>query len=277
MWADDFASPFQLAKTSPVSERKAPQRLAAKTTSGAATSGILSSDATPITTAGCNGVCGGDCDGACGNAEAGGCAGDCGGGCSSCGNLPIEAGLCTSCPGACCCCPPKRYGFFVDGLYLRPGNADVTYAVERTGCNPNLSSPTGQVGRVAPDFELGSRIGFEAATCNGGVIRAAYTMLESHTEDRVFANGANVLHSQVTHPSAGEACDVNSQFSSANYDIDFNLIDVDYRYRFLHGGCGGLDFVAGVRYAHLEQEFVSQQIIALPSGQTYEPISTLTG
>ena len=175
--------------------------------------------------------------------------------------------LCTTCPGTCCCCPPKRIGVFADALYLRLGNADLTYAVEQTGCDPLLSSPTGQVGRVAPDFELGYRIGFEAATCNGGVIRATYSMLENNTEDRIFATGTNVLHSQVTHPSAGD-CALNSQLAFARYDIDFDLVDIDYRYRCLHCGCGGIDFVAGVRYARLQQEFFSQQIIALPSGQT---------
>ena len=163
----------------------------------------------------------------------------------------------------------NRFRIFVEGLYLRPGNADVTYAVERAGNELVLGSPTGQVGRVAPNFELGSRIGLEAVACHGGIVRASYSRLDSHTEDQIMAVGTgNVLQSPVTHPSGGNAFDVDSLFASASYDVDFDLVDVDYRYPFLQTGCGGIDFVAGTRYAHLEQEFASEQIITLPFGES---------
>ena len=144
----------------------APQRLATARTMP----GRVSGGPAPITTA--SETCSAGCDGGCD----GGCGGSCDGGCGSGGGFTtMGTSLCTTCPGTCCCCPPKRIGVFADALYLRLGNADLTYAVEQTGCDPLLSSPTGQVGRVAPDFELGYRIGFEAATCNGGVIRATYS------------------------------------------------------------------------------------------------------
>ena len=119
----------------------------------------------------------------------------------SCDNCTSGCDNC--CEDPCCCSPvwQHRSGVFADILFLRPGNADLVYAVEQTSFDPTLASPTGPVGRANIDNGTGFRIGANWAIDNCASFVATYTWFESDTEDLISATPGNVLNLIVGHPS----------------------------------------------------------------------------
>ncbi len=185
-----------------------------------------------------------------------------------CDDCATECDNCLADP--CCCSDPvwqHRCGVFAEVLYLRPGNVDLVYAVEQTSFDPNLASPTGPVGRANIDNGTGFRIGASWAIDNCASIAATYTWFESDTEDRISANPGNVLSLIVAHPSVANS-GATSLSATASYDIDFQLIDVDYR-ALLWGTCdSAINYTVGLRYAHLAQDFIASQEIFSAAGLT---------
>ncbi len=174
-------------------------------------------------------------------------------------------GKCES-PG---CAPfwQHRSGLFAEGLLLRPGNTDLIYAVERTGCDPAFSSPTGPVGLIAPDFAGGVRGGVTWALSDCNSLVATYTRFETDVEGQLEAASGRILASQVTHPSQA-SCGSNSIAAVASENINFQLVDLDYR-QLLWGDCvAAINWTAGLRYAQLEQRFSASQNTGVATGLT---------
>jgi hypothetical protein len=168
---------------------------------------------------------------------------------------------CAPCPP----CPPRRFGVFAEALFLRPGGADVVYAIEQTGTDPLLSSPTGQVGSTSPDIATGARIGGSWLLRSGAEARATYTWLPSETTSSIVARTGTVLASQVTHPSLPNV-GTNSLSASALQNIDQQLLDFDYTARLCSGCDTEVRYLAGVRFARLEQRFTAQQLTGVATG-----------
>ncbi|MCO6458751.1 MAG: hypothetical protein J5I93_25875 [Pirellulaceae bacterium] len=176
---------------------------------------------------------------------------------------------CTAC-GVVDCCPKSKchcLGFFAQAMYLRPGNADIVYATEQLGCEPEFATPTGPEGLIAPDAEAGFRTGIIIPLSSCSSIVASYTWFQSDTNSYIVAQDIPdaVLSFNVGHP-AFENCGANSRVSSAKYDLDFELVDLAYR-RELWGSCASsINWSAGVRYGRLEQEFIARQEIGSAAG-----------
>jgi hypothetical protein len=191
------------------------------------------------------------------------------------GDVPLEGELPTGCdPVACAvpdvgpmCCSVSRWShrnrLFGEFLFLRPRDADVTYAMPVDGpVTPpgNPANPGNQVGRagiVDPDFQPAIRVGFERAwdECSG--IVATFTYFESNTANAVAATPGDFIQSQVTHPGALNAED-NWLEGSATLDVDYKLIDVDYRWLVSSGDQHAVNLLVGARYAQLTQDFHAQ-------------------
>jgi hypothetical protein len=165
--------------------------------------------------------------------------------------------------GAACCDIPRwthRNRLFGEFLYLRPRDADVAYAMPVDGpVTPpgNPANPGNQIGRagvVDPDFQPAIRVGFERAwgACSGVV--ATFTRFESTTSNVVAATPGNFIQSQVTHPGVLNAED-NWLEGAATLDVDYKLIDVDYRWLISYGNQHAVNLLAGARYAQLTQDF----------------------
>lgn len=151
-------------------------------------------------------------------------------------------------------------------LFLRPGNLDVLYAVEQTGCGPG-ATPTGPQGIVGPDMSTGVRVNAYLPMSECSRIVAGYTWFQSGDTDRIVAAPNTVLDLVVAHPNI-ESCGVNSLVSSASFDVNFQFVDLAYQH-LLCGGCDwGLSYLAGVRYARLSQEFSASQITGVAVGLT---------
>ena len=148
---------------------------------------------------------------------------------------------------------------FGDFLYLRPRNAEVVYAVPFDG--PVVPPPAVpiQVGRIAtvdPDYEPAFRVGIERCLSECSSIGVTYTQLDTSTSDSISVDSPRVLRSMVIHPSTLDAAE-DWLDASASHDINYKLIDLDYRRLWLCGPRHRVSYVAGARYGRLEQSFRS--------------------
>jgi len=82
-----------------------------------------------------------------------------------------------------------------------------------------------------------------------------------------MATGATVLHSQVACPNTG-ICAANSLFANAQYDIEFDLIDIGFTRALRQDFNSVFLALGGFRYVHLYQEFFSEQTVNACMGTT---------
>ena len=187
-------------------------------------------------------------------------------------------GACTDCPTCkkscydeCCrpkkCSPPwwaHRTGIFGEFLYLRPGDTDVLYTIEQNDTTAN-AFPTGPTGIAAIDANAGYRVGFSLANTNTTSLYAAFTRWEGATSDSTARMGANILNSQIIHPSTATT-GANSLQSTANTSMDFTTIDVAYRHKLFCTDTTIFNWYGGFRYGQMEQSLLAQQDISVATG-----------
>jgi len=157
-----------------------------------------------------------------------------------------------------------RHGFFGDFLYLRPRNAEVSYALPIDGVVALGSEvPIGPVAVVDQDYEPGFRAGGVVRLTDGASIRGMYSYFRSSASDTATILPPNVIRSLVTHPNVANAA-TDTLDARAQHDIDFDLVDIDYRGLIL--GCESctdckcaivVNGIIGGRYATLDQQFSS--------------------
>jgi hypothetical protein len=117
----------------------------------------------------------------------------------------------------------------------------------------NIPIPVGRAGVADPDYQSGFRAGVSFALDGCRSVTARFSQLESSTEDRVSTTAQQVVRPLVAHPASTNA---SSDFlqALANYDIDFDLIDVEFR-QLLHAGPNyAVNYSIGGRYAKLNQD-----------------------
>jgi len=156
------------------------------------------------------------------------------------------------------CSPPwaHRSGVFGELLYLRARDAEVAYAVPVDGAI--VAPPSSiQVGRVAvtdPDYNAGFRVGGTCAVDDCSSFSLSWAHFESSTFDDATTSAPLVLRSLVLHPGTANA---GADFldAEANLDIDFDLVDGDYRAVWTAGDLWAINYLAGLRYAYLNQDF----------------------
>lgn len=143
-------------------------------------------------------------------------------------------------------------------LYLRPSDADVPWAVAIDGAIQEGNVPV-QVGRIANadiDYDSGFRVGVGRVIDECSSAGVSYTFFESHSNDSLSTGTPLVLRSLVAHPATQTAA-ADYLRGVASNDVDFQLIDADFRHIF-HSNCfGSLNWLVGGRYAQFEQDFSS--------------------
>lgn len=164
---------------------------------------------------------------------------------------------CKSCSCCVCRCTPT-WRFFGDFLYLRPRNAEVTYAVPFDGpvAPGDVPIQVGQIGIVDPGYEPAFRVGFDRAISDCASLGATYTQLDSTISDSISVDAPIVIRSMVIHPSTANA-ETDWLSAEATYDVRFKLVDLDYRRVFLCGDRYSVNYLIGARYGRLEQVFQS--------------------
>ncbi|MCH8828453.1 MAG: hypothetical protein IID45_02635 [Planctomycetes bacterium] len=158
----------------------------------------------------------------------------------------------------CCdpCCPAfweHRNAVFGEFLYLTARGANVNFATPVDGFGAN-ALPIAHIAVTDPDYDAGIRIGGTWAIDSCSSLEFVYTRWESNTEHSVSsAGGGGFIRSELTHPNTANVA-ADSLMARANYNIDFQLYDANYKALVWGGDCYFLNYVVGVRYAHLDQD-----------------------
>jgi hypothetical protein len=162
-----------------------------------------------------------------------------------------------SCACDVCCCPPV-WNFFVDTLYLRPGNTGVEYAVPFHGPIQTGAVPL-QVGRTAmvdPDYQLGLRVGASRSLDNCSSISATYMYYRNSADDAITVDVPFVLRSMVMHPETLDAAG-DGLSANAHETTGFDVADLDFRHILYCNDCWTVNYLVGLRYVDLKQQFNS--------------------
>jgi hypothetical protein len=155
-------------------------------------------------------------------------------------------------------CPEFPWHVFGEFLYLEPRNTDVAFAI------PVVAGiPSGPTGVVNPGYTPAFRIGFTRdlydATSNMGV---SWTRFTSSTNDAITAPAGGSIVSLVL-PNAPVFPAYPSV--SASYNINYDLVDLDYRGLFISSNRYTVNFLLGARYAQLTQDFGATFGTSLPA------------
>ena len=148
-------------------------------------------------------------------------------------------------------------------LYLRSRDSEVTYGVES---NTSLAPPAppvqvGRVGMVDQTADPGVRFGITYTLDESSSLTASWAMLESHRSDRIDRSSlSNVIESSVLHPSTAAASS-SGTFATGIHDIDFDLVDLEYRGKLSSSETTETNYVVGLRYVYLQQEFLHENNI----------------
>lgn len=147
-----------------------------------------------------------------------------------------------------------RTRYFGEFLYLTARDSRLPYATHVDGPVPG-AAPLAATSVVEPNYESGFRVGGALALDPWSSIKATYWFFESEISDSLVLPG-NIgwARSEVTHPSTSAVAN-DSLFARAKDEISFKMGDVAYQ-RVLWGDClTSVDWLLGIRYAHLEQSF----------------------
>lgn len=147
-------------------------------------------------------------------------------------------------------------------LYLRPTNAEVTYAqvVDAT-----TGVPFGRTGVSTPYYDTGFRVSAAAALGDCAAIGVSYTYFDTTVNSRLDADENplgnvypdSIVSSLVLHPLATPIVSPNGEFATASETIRFHLADVDYKAALVSGPRYCANLVVGARFLSLDQHFDS--------------------
>ena len=157
------------------------------------------------------------------------------------------------------CCEPRsfwehRSSVYAEYLYLSARNVDLTYATPVDGTTLTAVR-TGPLGIVNPNYNSGFRLGAAWACDSCSSVTANYTFFQSHISDSINRpGGTGFIRSEVTHPNTTNVA-ADSLSASADYDIDFQMIDLNYKAILKGSDYYSLNYLLGVRYSHLDQDF----------------------
>jgi hypothetical protein len=180
---------------------------------------------------------------------------------------PTQAMGCTDSPQGGCstCCSPcgdcgwcNHWSVFGEFLYLRPRDAEVAYAVAIDGNITDPSDPAFPVGPVQvvdPNYQPGFRAGFGFTLDPCSMVQVSYSQLDADANDSLVVSGGTgpVARSLVSPLPINAAVDTLD--AEAHQAIQFKMFDVDYKGIITCSDVHRLNYVLGVRYAKLSQEF----------------------
>ena len=148
-----------------------------------------------------------------------------------------------------------RTRFFAEYLYLRSRDSEVVYAEDSNGpVAPNPAIQVSPVGMVDPDFQPGFRVGFAKCLDAESSIEMKFARFESSTSSSISRTGSNTLSALVQHPAVNNAAGTWID-AGASLDVDFDLVDLDYRWIRHSGENYVVNMLMGARYGRLEQNF----------------------
>jgi hypothetical protein len=169
---------------------------------------------------------------------------------------PVVSEVCKAMSGDDC-----KSDFFVFGdiLAWRVHGADIPFAQPFDGVGP-LAVPKGPVADVNPGTEAGVRLGFGIPVNDHSWVVTTFTYFRDYADAYSTAPDGSVLHSNVVFPNT-----VNGAFvplaANATNDIRLYMGDIDYKCAFVNTESLQVSWLAGIRYAHLQQNFTTNYAI----------------
>lgn len=157
----------------------------------------------------------------------------------------------------CCCCGwTQKFNVFGEFLYLRPRDAEVSYASILDGpIAPGVPGlQAGETGVLDYDYQPGFRVGAGFVLDNCNQIEVMYSQLDATSTDTTTTQAPNVIRGLVDHPNAVNA-GANWLNANATGNVRFQLIDASYRGLMAYSSDYELSYLVGVRYARFEQSF----------------------
>ena len=164
-----------------------------------------------------------------------------------------ENGCCDEIPCCNVCEEAPKWGIFADFLYLHPRNADVAYALPQIGIGLG-SAPAGPVVTLDPQYEPGIRAGIYGYLNDHTRIGAAYTRFESRAVSAIDVTGTpNTINPLLIFPGSVNLGFLGQQ-ANAQYDIDFQLVDVQLERTVKNCDQCWWGYLVGARYGVLDQQ-----------------------
>ena len=141
-----------------------------------------------------------------------------------------------------------------DRLFLSASGVDFAYAAPVDGTT-TTSIPIGRVATVDPNHSSGFRLNVGHALDESSGVSASFWRFDSHaSHDVSLPGGAGFLRSLTTHRNT-TAVDTDSLDATAVYDIDFQIVDVEFSSLIWQEEDSWFSFLFGLRYGHLDEDF----------------------
>lgn len=160
------------------------------------------------------------------------------------------------------CCPTPycvdRWQVFGDLLYLQPRNVDVTIGVPVATPIVGAGQPAlGPALVVDSEYRPGFRVGFARALDECASVGITYSHLDTHQT----INPSVDPTTQTIFPLVIDPTQVipGSTYDTAfgRQDVDFRIVDADFRHVFRATDRYALSYLVGARYLHLRQDFAA--------------------
>jgi hypothetical protein len=155
------------------------------------------------------------------------------------------------------CGRSNRLVVFADYLFWNVHGVDVPFAQAFDGVLPGLSVPRGDVAVVSPRFNSGFRVGGGMTFNDGNAgLFGTFTYFETRSTASTTAPDPFVLHNFLAFPGTVNSA-ADSLTADASYRIRLAMVDIDYKCAIINNDHVMLNWLAGVRYAKLEQSLNS--------------------
>lgn len=171
------------------------------------------------------------------------------------GTVPAPGAACE--PVCCVECPEfweHRDAIWAEFLYLHPRGSDVTYATAVNG-TITTSVPIANKSVAAFNYDTGFKVGASWALDPCSSFTGNYTWFRGAITDELQQPGGGAfIRSETTHPSTINVA-ADSLSALANYDIDFETADFNYKSIVWGGSDYAFNYLVGIKYAALGQQF----------------------
>jgi hypothetical protein len=182
--------------------------------------------------------------------------------------------------GSCCACNPYAFRVYGEVLYLRARDSEVCYAVETNSNLPTTGAPsasipiqTSPIGVLDQDYSAGFRAGFGIGLDACSELGASYTWFDTSTEHSITTDVPLKITALPLHPATEYAARDSLQ-AAGRHDLQFDLIDIDYRSYLVQTCTSSLDYVIGIRYGNLEQGFAARYTDDLTQDSNRSEVAT---
>jgi hypothetical protein len=157
-------------------------------------------------------------------------------------------------------------GGFGEFLYLHPRGADVAFGVPQDGTGLG-GVPVGEVGTASIGYTPAFRAGGFFTIGDDALVELTYTHFDSQSTTNISTTAPNVINPLTLFPGTFNA-GFTAEAATAEYGINFQLIDADYMVMACNCDQFWLGYLVGARYAELGQEFTATYPFAPPDGTT---------